>query len=100
VGGERSSPSPVPAADRSFATAPRSSAHLRELAVALLGANILPGMSTRPRSQAGPPMTLGNTNGVRSLDVSCWLCHHRTIDARPNWQEQPARESLTSAQWR
>jgi hypothetical protein len=61
-------------------------------------------------------------NGVRSLDVSCWHCHHRTIlsadpwsddapvpsfgprmvctrcgiigaDARPNWREQPARLS-------
>ncbi len=77
------------------------------------------------------PMTLGNMreNGVRSLDVSCWLCHHRAImsadpwpehvpvptfgprmvctrcgiigaDARPNWQEQPPRETLTGAQWR
>ena len=76
-------------------------------------------------------MTLGNmrANGVRSLDVSCWLCHHRAIlsadpwpdhvpapsfgprmvctrcgiigaDARPNWQEQPQRESLTGAQAR
>jgi hypothetical protein len=37
---------------------------------------ILPGMSTRPRSEAGPPMTLGNmrANGVRSLAVSCWQC--------------------------
>jgi hypothetical protein len=55
------------------------------------------------------PMTLGNVraNGVRSLDVSCWLCHHRAIpvpafgprmvctvcgiigaDARPNWRER------------
>jgi hypothetical protein len=27
------------------------------------------------------PMTLGNmrANGVRSLDVSCWNCHHRAI---------------------
>ena len=77
------------------------------------------------------PMTLGNmrANGVRPLDVSCWLCHHRTIlsadrwsedvpvpafgprivctrcgiigaDARPNWREQPPRETLTGAQWR
>jgi hypothetical protein len=45
------------------------------------GRGILTGMSTRPRSQAGPPMTLGNmrANGVRSLDVCCWLCHHRAI---------------------
>src|ERR1700675_1932974 len=86
-------------------------------------------MGTRPRSAAGDPMTLGNmrANGVRSLDVSCWQCHHRTIlsadpwpdhvpvpsfgprmvctrcgiigaDARPNWQEQPQRESLTGVQ--
>jgi hypothetical protein len=100
-------------------------------AFAETGHGILADMSTRPRSQAGPPMTLGNTraNGVRSLDVSCWQCHHRTIlsadpwsdhvpmpsfgprmvctrcgiigaDARPNWQEQPQRESLTGVQWR
>jgi hypothetical protein len=82
------------------------------------GHGILTGMSTRPRSQAGDPMTLGNmrANGVRSLDVSCWQCHHRAIlsadpwpdevsvpigaDARPNWQEQPPRETLTGVQWR
>jgi hypothetical protein len=77
------------------------------------------------------PMTLGNMreNGVRSLDVSCWNCHHRAIlsadsypdhvpvptfgprmvctrcgiigaDARPNWKEQPPRETLTGVQWR
>jgi hypothetical protein len=88
-------------------------------------------MVKRPRSLAGDPMPLGNmrANGVRSLDVSCWQCHHRAIlsadpwpdhvpvpsfgprmvctqcgivgaDARPNWQEQPPRENLTGAQWR
>jgi autoinducer 2-degrading protein len=38
-------------------------------------------VSTRPRSAPGDLMTLGNmrANGVRSLDVSCWQCHHRTI---------------------
>jgi len=73
------------------------------------------------------PMTLGNmrANGVRSLDVCCWVCHHRAerwpddvpvpsfeprmvcthcgiigADARPNWREQPARDTLTGAQWR
>jgi hypothetical protein len=42
---------------------------------------ILAGMTKRPRFAAGPPMTLGNmrANGVRSLDVSCLQCHHRTI---------------------
>ena len=75
------------------------------------------------------PMTLGNMreNGVRSLAVSCSLCHHRAVvdaaawpddvpvptfgprmvctrcgnvgaDARPNWREQPKRVSLTGAQ--
>ena len=67
-------------------------------------------------------------NGVRSLDVCWWVCHHRTIlsadpwsddvpvpsfgprmvcttcgiigaDARPHWQEQPPRETLTGVQW-
>jgi hypothetical protein len=77
------------------------------------------------------PMTLGNMreNGVRSLAVSCWICHHQAVlsaapwpdglpvpafgprmvctrcgiigaDARPNWKEKPARESLTGVQWR
>jgi hypothetical protein len=100
-------------------------------ALAESGHGILTGMSTRPRSRPGDPMTLGNmcANGVRSLDVSCWQCHHRAIlsadqwpdhvpvpsfgprmvctrcgiigaDARPNSQEQPQRESLTGVQWR
>jgi hypothetical protein len=45
------------------------------------GHGVLPGMTTRPRSQAGPPMTLGNmrANSMRSLDVCCWQCHHRAI---------------------
>jgi hypothetical protein len=45
------------------------------------GHGIITGMSTRPRSTTGSPMTLGNmrANGVRSLDVSCWQCHHRAI---------------------
>jgi hypothetical protein len=77
------------------------------------------------------PMTLGNmrANGVRSLAVSCWNCHHQAVltverwpdrvpvptfgprmvctccgiigaDARPNWREQPPRETLTGVQWR
>jgi hypothetical protein len=76
-------------------------------------------------------MDLANmrAHGVRSLEVSCWNCHHRAIksadrwpdnvpvpwfgprmvctkcgivgaDARPNWQEQPPRKSLTGVQWR
>jgi hypothetical protein len=68
-------------------------------------------------------------NGVWSLDVRCRGCHHRAImsadswsddvpvpsfgprmvctrcgiigaDARPNWREQPPRETLTGVQWR
>jgi hypothetical protein len=67
--------------------------------------------------------------GVRSLAVYCWQCHHQAVlsanrwpddvtvptfgprmmcsscgivgaDARPNWKEQPPRETLTGAQWR
>ena len=76
-------------------------------------------------------MTLGNMRelGVRSLAVSCSICHHAArldvdsypddstvpsfgprmvctcrgiigADARPNWREQPERPSLTGAQWR
>jgi hypothetical protein len=88
-------------------------------------------MAARRINEPIEPMTLGNrgANGVRSLDVSCWQCHHRTIlsadpwsddvpvptfgprmvctrcgivgaDARPNWQEQLERETLTVVQWR
>jgi len=48
-------------------------------AFAKSGHGILTGMSTRPRSQAGDPTALDNmrANDVRSLDVSCWQCHHR-----------------------
>jgi hypothetical protein len=42
------------------------------------------------------PMTLGNMRelGVRSL------CRIVGGDARPNWKEQPPRETLTGVQWR
>jgi hypothetical protein len=35
------------------------------------------------------PMTLGNmrANGVRSLDVTCWQCHHRAILSADPWSE-------------
>jgi hypothetical protein len=89
--------------------------------------------SVRTTEMAGfdQPMTLGNMRdlGVRSLDVSCWNCHHQAVlnaghwpdevavptfgprmvctrcgilgaDARPNWKEQPQRETLTGRQWR
>jgi hypothetical protein len=63
------------------------------------------------------PMTLGNmrANGVRSPDVSwpddlpvpsfgprmvCTRCGIIGADARPNWQEQPPRETLTGVRWR
>jgi hypothetical protein len=40
-------------------------------------------------------MTLGTmrANGVRSLDVSCWQCHHRatlSADPRPDHMPVPA----------
>jgi hypothetical protein len=61
------------------------------MAAAFAGSShgILTGISTRPRSQAGPPMTLGNmrANGVRSLDVSCWQCHHRAILSADQWPD-------------
>ena len=39
-------------------------------------------------------MTLGNmrANGVRSLDVSCWQCHHRAIFSADPWSDD-MRES-------
>jgi hypothetical protein len=66
-------------------------------------------------------------NGMRSLAVSCWNCHHEAVlsaerwpddvpvpsfgprvppaaelsaaDARPNWKERPERQSMTGVQW-
>jgi len=34
-------------------------------------------------------MTLGNmrANGVRSLDVSCWIWHHRAILSAERWPD-------------
>ena len=49
----RSGPAPCPAV-----------AHTGRNLPCTAGANILPGMSTRPRSQAGPPMTLGNVHAT------------------------------------
>jgi hypothetical protein len=35
------------------------------------------------------PMTLGNMRelGVRSLDVSCWLCHHQAVLSADRWPD-------------
>jgi hypothetical protein len=46
-------------------------------------------MSNRPRSQTGPPMTLGNmrANGARSLAVSCHLCHHEAVLSADSWPD-------------
>jgi hypothetical protein len=83
------------------------------------------------KSQPGPPMTLANMRslGVRSLAITCELCHHAAVlsverwadhipvpsfgprmvctrcgiigaDARPNWREQVEGPSLTGTQWR
>ena len=39
------------------------------------------------------PMDLGNMrqNDVRSLDVSCWLCHHRAILSAAPWEAELPR---------
>jgi hypothetical protein len=85
----------------------------------------------RPARYRGPPMTMRNMrdNGVRSLSVTCSLCHHTAVlnvdrfaetvpvpssgprmvcsrcgiigtEVRPAWQERPVRESITGMQWR
>ena len=82
------------------------------------------------RNAPPPPMTLANMreNGVRSLSVTCELCHHEAVMnvdafddavpvpafgtrmvctvcgiigafARPNWTERSGRETLTGTQW-
>jgi len=39
---------------------------------------------------------------VRSLArrMKCGKCFGRDVDVRPNWKEQPTRESLTDKQWK
>jgi hypothetical protein len=46
-------------------------------------------LPTRRINEPIEPMTLGNmrANGVRSLDVSCWLCHHRAILSAEPWPD-------------
>jgi hypothetical protein len=59
----------------------------------------LTGMSTRPRSTPADPMTLGNMRAdcVRSLDVSCWQCHHRAILSADPWpRSRPVRERVAT----
>ena len=43
----------------------------------------------RRPSYRGPPMTLGNmrAQGVRSLSVSCWLCHHGAVLSADGWSD-------------
>jgi hypothetical protein len=38
------------------------------------------------------PMTLGNMRqlGVRSLDVSCWNCHHQAVLSADRWPHEVA----------
>jgi hypothetical protein len=38
------------------------------------------------------PMTLGNMRelGVRSLDVSCWNCHHQAVLSADRWPDDVA----------
>jgi hypothetical protein len=46
-------------------------------------------MAARRINEPIEPMTLGNmrANGVRSLDVSCWRCHHRAILSADPWSD-------------
>jgi hypothetical protein len=55
-----------------------------------------PGMSNRPRSQTGPPMTLGNmrANGVGSIAVSCWQCHRQAVLSADRWPDHMALPTL------
>jgi hypothetical protein len=46
-------------------------------------------MAARRLNEPIEPMTLGNmrANDVRSLDVCCWVCHHRTILSADPWSD-------------
>jgi len=32
--------------------------------------------------------------------MKCSLCGGKRVDMRPNWKEQPPRDSLTGKEWR
>ena len=82
-----------------FANEPR---HYRGQVAAKLANYLSPTMATKRFNDPIEPMTLGNmrANGMRSLDVSCWLPQRRSLarrrarakvraaDARPNWREK------------
>src|ERR1700690_2325831 len=46
------------------------------------------------------PMTLGLPVPTFGPRMVCTQCGIIGADARPNWREQPQRESLTGTQWR
>ena len=56
-------------------------------------------MAKQSRSAPIEPMTLGNmrANGVRSLDVSCWQCHHRVIMTADPWPDDVPGASIRAA---
>jgi hypothetical protein len=49
-----------------------------------------------PTRYQGPPMTLANmrAQGVRSLSVSCWLCHHGAVLTADRWRDKVPVPSL------
>jgi hypothetical protein len=55
--------------------------HYRGQLAAKLAKHLVTHMATRRLDYPIEPMTLRNMreNGVRSLAVSCWQCHHRAI---------------------
>ena len=91
-------------------------------------APVVSGGLTTARARAETGATHMRENGVRSLAVSCLVCHHEATmsveawpddvavtafrrrmvctgcgmigaDVRPNWKEQSPRPSLTGAHW-
>jgi hypothetical protein len=50
-----------------------------------------------PGESGGPPMMLGNVraNGVRSIAVSCWQCHHEAVLSADRWPGHMAVRQCT-----
>jgi hypothetical protein len=81
-------------------------AHRGKASGGLLHCRVRIKYSTRAVLQKGTPVDVVDklnkeiNAALASTRMVCARCGIIGADARPNWQEQPQRESLTGVQWR
>jgi hypothetical protein len=67
--------------------------------VCLAGCRHTPGLLSSLRETAGLPPSITFSTSYTEMGAKCGGRGNK-IDVRPNWKEQPERESLTGKQWR